>query len=199
MVLITEKTIDLAGCLIHALECGPPEGQAVVLLHGMKFQAQTWHELGTLAALADMGLHVLAVDMPGFGKSGASTLTPDAVLSRLCQQEGLSRIVLIGPSMGGRIAMEFAIAHPEKIRGLVVVGAVGVEENRAGLSRITAPVLIVWGEDDQVSPVSNSDILLTELSNARREIFPQAPHPCYLGQPDRWHENLKTFITDLNK
>lgn len=199
MALITEKTIDLDGCSIHALECGPREGQTALLLHGMKFQAQTWRELGTMAALADLGLHALAVDMPGFGKSEPNALAPVEVLTRLFLKENLSRAVLIGPSMGGRIAMEFAIAHPEKISGLVLVGAVGVEENRTGLSRITVPVLVVWGGEDQVSPLTNSDILLQECANARREIYPQAPHPCYLGQPDRWHASLKAFFTDLNK
>ncbi len=199
MAEIREKTIDLDGCLIHALEAGQPQGKSVVLLHGMKFQAETWRELGTLAVLADLGLHVLAIDMPGFGKSEPSDLSPGEVLTRLYQQLGMAEAILIGPSMGGRIAMEFAIAHPEMISALVLVGAVGVVENQAGLSRITAPVLVIWGEEDQVSPLTNSDILLKELAAAKREIYPQAPHPCYLQQTDLWHASLKTFITDLTK
>ena len=165
----------------------------------MKFQAETWRELGTLDALAEAGLRVLAVDMPGFGKSAASEVVPGEVLRRLYHQLGLSKAVLIGPSMGGRIALEFAIAHPQHIAGLVLVGAVGVAENRGGLARITAPVLIIWGEEDQVSPLTHSDILLTELSRAQREIYPQAPHPCYLGQPQRWHASLTTFLQQLSK
>ena len=199
MALITEKMIDLDGCVLHALESGPPQGRTAVLLHGMKFQAETWRELGTLTVLANLGLHVLAVDMPGFGKSEASALSPGDVLARLYRKQEVEQAVLVGPSMGGRIAMEFAIAHPHKISGLVLVGPVGVAENRTGLSRITSPVLIVWGGEDQVSPLANSDILLQELPTAAREIYPQAPHPCYLGQPDRWHESLTNFFTDLNQ
>lgn len=200
MTVLTEKRIDLGPCSIHALECGRPEGLAVIVLHGKNFQAETWRELGTLETLAELGLHVLAVDMPGFGKSAAAGgILPDEVLEQVYRTQGLARAVLIGPSMGGRIAMEFAIAHPEKIAGLVLVGAVGVAENRAGLSGITAPVLVVWGAEDQVSPLANSDILLAELADARREIFPEAPHPCYLKQPERWHESLRTFFTGLNK
>ena len=199
MVQITEQTIDLDGCLIYGLEAGPIEGRCVILLHGMKFQAETWRELGTLAALADLGLYVLAIDMPGFGKSAPSELSPGEVLARLYRQQRLAQAILIGPSMGGRIAMEFAIAHPEKITGLVLVGAVGVAENQGGLSRITAPVLVIWGGEDQVSPLSNSDILLKELATAKREIYPDAPHPCYLQQTDRWHASLQTFISDLKK
>lgn len=197
MTAISDTFIDLDGCLIHVLNCGPADGLPVLLLHGMKFQAETWRELGTLDTLAKAGLRVLAVDMPGFGKSAASEVKPTAVLTRLMQQLGLAQAVLIGPSMGGRIALEFAIAHPQVVSGLVLVGAVGVEENRASLARITAPTLIIWGEDDQVSPLANSDILLAELSRAERQIYPQAPHPCYLQQRQRWHQSLTTFFQQL--
>ncbi len=195
MTGIQEKTTDCHGCPVHYLECGVPQGTAVVLLHGMKFQAETWRELGTLQVLADQQLHSLAVDMPGFGKSPACDRPPIEVLSEVFEQLGLERAVLIGPSMGGRIAMEFAIAHPQRIAGLVLVGAVGVEENKARLGAITAPCLIVWGEEDQVAPLVNSEMLLNALPDAHREIVPKAPHPCYLAQPEHWHGLLRTFFT----
>lgn len=197
MPAISDTFVELDGCLIHMLSCGPNDGLPVILLHGMKFQSETWQELGTLDTLAELGLRVLAVDMPGFGKSAASEVSPGEVLTRLYRQLGLHKAVLIGPSMGGRIALEFAIAHPQHIAGLVLVGAVGVEENRAGLPKITAPTLIIWGEDDQVSPLANSDILLAELRRAERQIYPQAPHPCYLEQRERWHHSLITFFQQL--
>ena len=197
MSAITDTFVDLDGCVIHVLSCGTSEGLPVILLHGMKFQAETWRELGTLDSLAEADLRVLALDMPGFGKSAASEVAPGEVLKRLYRQLGLRKAVLIGPSMGGRIALEFAIAQPERIAGLVLVGAVGVEENRMGLPRITAPTLIIWGEDDQVSPLANSDILLAELCRAERQIYPQAPHPCYLEQRERWHQSLTTFFQQL--
>ena len=197
MPTLTTRQIDLDGCTIHCLESGDPAGRAVVLLHGMKFQAETWRELGTLAQLADQGLRVLAVDMPGFGRSPAHPLPPGEVVHRLLDKLDIDRAVLVGPSMGGRIAMEYAIGHPERLAGLVLVGAVGVADNRAGLGRITVPVLVVWGSEDQVAPLADSDTLLTELPRARREILDGAPHPCYLDRPERWHEVLRTFLTSL--
>jgi abhydrolase domain-containing protein 14 len=195
---ITSKRVDLDGCVVHCLEYGEAKRRPVVLLHGMKFQAETWRELGTLEVLAGLGLQVLAVDMPGFGKSPASETLPVEVLAQFVRQQGLDRVVLVGPSMGGRIALEFAIKYPQRIAGLILVGAVGVEENRAGLTGITAPTRIVWGAEDQISPLVNSDTLLAEIPNATREIYPEAPHPCYLVQPDRWHASLRTFFTNLN-
>ncbi len=199
MAQIIEKTLDAGGCSLHVLEAGSTSGKPVILLHGKNFQAQTWLELGTMDVLADLGLRVLAVDMPGYGKSGACDLSYTDVLVCLCETEHVDKAIFIGPSMGGKTVLEFAIAHPEKIEGLVLIGAVGVAENRKSLSRITAPVLVLWGAEDQVSPISNSDVLLAELPHARREIYPGAPHPCYLKQPERWHESLKVFVQDLSK
>ncbi len=197
MIAITSKNIDLGECVIHLLEGGNPEGLPVILLHGMKFQAQTWRELGTLDMLAEAGMHVVAVDMPGFGQSPAAEVLSTLVLHRLIGQLSLGPVVLVGPSMGGRIALEFGIQYPQALAGLVLAGAVGVEENRHGLASIAAPTLIVWGSEDQVSPLDNSDILLAGITDARREIFIDAPHPCYLAQPDRWHTCLRDFFTNL--
>ncbi|WP_310600435.1 alpha/beta hydrolase [Desulfobulbus sp.] len=198
MFEITEKTVDCGGGELHCLECGRPEGRSIVLLHGMKFQAATWRELGTLEVLAELGLRVLAVDMPGFGRSPACDLAPVEALARFLDRLDLGQTILVGPSMGGRIALEFAIAHPGQVAGLVLVGAVGVEENRAHLAQIAAPCLIVWGGADQVSPLANSEILLAGLPDARREIYPEAPHPCYLERPERWHASLRTFLSALH-
>jgi len=197
MVAMTSKNIDLGGCVIHSLECGDPAGAAVILLHGMKFQAATWQELGTLDLLSGLGLHVFAVDMPGFGQSPVCGCEPVEVLLRFVTQLDLDRVVLIGPSMGGRIALEFGIQYPERLAGLILAGAVGVEGNRSGLARIAVPTLIVWGAEDQVSPLASSDILLAGIPHAQREIFPGAPHPCYLAQPDHWHACLQIFFSSL--
>ncbi len=197
MSTITSRNIDFGAGELHCLETGDPAGRLVILLHGMKFQAETWRGLGTLDFLAGQGLHVVAVDMPGFGKSAACEMEPVAVLHRVFAQLGHESAVLIGPSMGGRTALEFAIHSPQQIAGLVLVGAVGVEENRDNLAKITAPTLVLWGTEDQVSPLTNSDILLEEISNSTRELYPGAPHPCYLDQPDRWHASLQFFFTTL--
>ena len=193
MTVITH-TIDLGGYAVHLLEAGAPAGRAVVLLHGMKFQAETWRELGTLEELAALGLRVLAVDMPGFGKSPAAERPSGEVLLQLLDALGVDHAVLIGPSMGGRIALEFAIAHPGRVAGLILAGPVGVAENRGHLGAITAPTLLIWGSEDQVSPLANSDILQAGIAGARLEVFEGAPHPCYLDQPQRWHQLLRTFL-----
>ncbi len=190
-----EFSLDVEGCVLHGLEQGDLSGPPVLLLHGRSFQAATWRELGTLDILAGLGLHVLAVDMPGFGKSPACQQAPVDLLPRFLRARGIERAALIGPSMGGGIALEFAIRFPEQVSALVLVGAVNVAEKQDRLGAITVPTLIIWGGDDQVSPLANSDILLAAIAGAQREIYPGAPHPCYLSQPERWHGSLRAFFT----
>ncbi|MFP7753423.1 alpha/beta fold hydrolase [Thermodesulfobacteriota bacterium B35] len=197
MTEIRSKTIAAQGCTVHYLEAGEPDGRDVLLLHGLKFRAATWEELGTLERLAEAGCHAVALDMPGFGESPACGQDEDRVLAAVITGLGLDRPVLVGPSMGGRIALEFALDHPELVGGLVLVGAVGVEENRARLAEIRVPTLIVWGSEDAVSPLANSDILASEIAGARKMVIDGAPHPCYLDKPDIWHTALTDFLDSL--
>ncbi len=195
---IVERTITVQGCTVHYLEVGAPGGRDVLLLHGMKFSAATWQELGTLDRLADAGWHAIALDMPGFGGSPPCDLGTGEVLAAVITGLGLQRPVLVGPSMGGRIVLEFVPDHPGLAGGMVLVGAVGVEENRDRLAEIRLPTLIVWGGEDAVSPVANSDILASEIAGARKMVIDGAPHPCYLESPDTWHAALLDFLATLS-
>lgn len=197
MIDISEKNIDAASCCLHVLEAGNPDAKTIILLHGMKFQAATWQQLGTLEKLAAAGYHPLALDMPGFGGSAACEADPVEVVADLVRQLELDRPVLIGPSMGGRIALEFALEHPGILSGLILVGAVGVAENKDRLATLDLPLLLIWGGEDTVSPLSNSELLLSRVQGARRLIVEGAPHPCYLDQPDIWHAAVLEFLGSL--
>jgi len=197
MTEITSNKSKAGSCEIHFLSTGSPDNPTVVLLHGMKFQAATWQELGTLKRIAEEGFHVIAMEMPGFGLSPTCSVEQNKVLETFLQEIGQQKIILIGPSMGGRIALEFTINHPERISALILVGAVGVEENRNNLSLIDVPTLMIWGSEDQISPLTNCEILLSSISGSKKIIIEGAPHPCYLDNPETWHTELMNFLNSL--
>jgi len=199
MSSVQTKKIDAASCCLHYLTAGEPENTVVILLHGMKFNAATWEDLGTIDKLADAGYYPVALDMPGFGESLVCDAEQDKVLSEFIRQNEFDRPVVIGPSMGGRIALEFALNHPGILGGLILVGAVGVEENRDRLAELDLPVLLLWGGEDQISPLANSEILLRKISDVQRIIIEGAPHPCYLDQPDAWHSAVFKYLSSLRK
>ena len=194
MLTITEKEIQLKKGTVHCLTGGTRGKRDVLLLHGMKFKADTWRDLRTLHELAEEGYHAVALDLPGFGKSPASEMTNEETLRAFIQAEQLDRPILVGPSLGGKVALEFALAHPQLVSGLILVGAVGVEENKDRLAKIKKPTLLIWGDEDAISPRANAELLAREIGNATLVIIENASHPCYLDQPDRWHKEIKEFL-----
>lgn len=195
---LTEKTIQVAGCQIHCLQNSEGPKQDILLLHGAKFSAKTWQELRTLETLINSGYRVHALDMPGFGNSPKCEANPKEVLQGVIQQEGLDRPVLVGPSLGGAYCLSLYFAHPEMVSGLVLVGTVGVDTFRDRFQEIAVPSLLIWGGQDMVSPLDNAHFLQKEIPNSRLVILEGARHPCYLDQPERWHQELVGFLDRIS-
>lgn len=95
MSTIVSETIEVDSCSLHFLVTGEGRGRDIVLLHGMKFQAATWQELGTLQVLADREMRALAVDMPGFGQSPECAVKQDTVPAEIA---GAKRVIIDGAS-----------------------------------------------------------------------------------------------------
>lgn len=100
----------------------------VLLLHGFTGSARTLDAVAQ--GLRDAGLGTLAVDLLGHGRSDAPEDPKLYALERACADlaaildaERMPRAALLGYSMGGRVALGFACAFPERVRALVLVGA----------------------------------------------------------------------------
>jgi pimeloyl-ACP methyl ester carboxylesterase len=104
-----------------------PAGPVVVLVHGAG-QDHSHFRFHT-RALAHRGIGVLAVDLPGHGRSGGAVLASVSEMAawaiRLLDAVGVDRAVVVGHSMGSLIAIETAAAHPERVAGIVLTGSAG--------------------------------------------------------------------------
>jgi pimeloyl-ACP methyl ester carboxylesterase len=120
--------VAVAGLRLHVRDTGPRDGRAVILLHGFGASLQTWD--GWAAVLA-RHFRVIRFDLPGFGLTGAdptgdySDARTVAVLGALMDRLGIARAALIGNSLGGKIAWQFAAAHPARVDRLVLVSPDG--------------------------------------------------------------------------
>ena len=194
---ITTHNVAVAGTTLRYLEAGPRGTTTVLLLHGARFTSETWHELGTIATLADAGHHVIALDLPGYGHSERSTVPRDEFLSRtLSELWTTSRFVIVSPSMSGGFSLPLVAREPDQVLGYVPVAPVGIDEYRVALRGVDVSTLVVWGENDQVIPVSEAAVL-AEALNGETLILAGASHPCYLDRPDEFHEALLNFIAGL--
>jgi len=112
-----------------------PNGRTVVLLHGKNFCGATWE--GVMRPLLQAGYRVVAPDQIGFCKSSKPQayqfgLHQLAANTRaLLDSLGIERPVILGHSMGGMLAMRYALAYPDALSGLVLVNPIGLEDWRA--------------------------------------------------------------------
>ena len=97
-------------------------GTAAVLIHNGVMDARQWDVQMTSFASSH---RVVRYDCPGFGRSSAlaDDYRETDVLLSLLDERGLDRVSLVGNSRGGRIAVDFALAHPERVSALVLVCA----------------------------------------------------------------------------
>jgi pimeloyl-ACP methyl ester carboxylesterase len=99
------------------------EGQPLIILHGLFGQSDNWNTLAK--QFSGHGFEVYAVDQRNHGLSPHSDVWNYKAMSEdvleLIKDCGLKNIVLLGHSMGGKTAMQFAVDHPEYLDKLIVV------------------------------------------------------------------------------
>jgi pimeloyl-ACP methyl ester carboxylesterase len=121
-----EKTVDLPHALsINFAEQGGPSPIPLVLLHGY---ADSWHSFELLLPHLPESIHTFALTQRGHGESsrpatGYSVEILAADLLDFMDKLNLEKVVVTGGSSGAFTARRFAIDHPERTSGLVLLGS----------------------------------------------------------------------------
>ena len=180
------RLIPLTGADLHVYETGPADGPAVLLLHGFLGAADAWQDV--LPALA--GYRVVAVDLPGAGRSPAAR-TRDwtaeraaDLLAELLDALGLAAPAVVGSQLGGSLAAWLAARHPDRVSRLVVMaaGALGENATNLGLYRLLA------------APVLGPVVARTLPRRRFAQRWAAAHGPGFVPDPvsvDRWHRQLR--------
>ncbi len=195
---IAARTVAIAGADLHLLEAGPADGRPVLLLHGARFSSQTWRELGTIDHLTAAGYRVVAIDLPGYGRSGSTDVKPKDFLAQVIPELEIERPVIVSPSMSGGFSLPLVARHPDMVGGFVAVAPGGIDAHVGALRPVQVATLIVWGENDQIIPVSQAQVLADALEGSRTHIMKGASHPSYLDAPDEFHRELVAFLEELD-
>lgn len=249
--------LTVGGVRTHLLRGG--RGAPVLVLHP-EFAANRWFPYHDALAAR---FQIFAPDHPGFGQSerpewldGIDDLVFHYV--DLLDALELDRVSIVGTSLGGWIAVELAVAHPERLQRLVLVGAAGIkvdgverfdvflhpieetllhlfhDPSRAAqllptefgpevivraygeastlarlswnpylynpklerrLRRVTAPTLVLWGQDDTFLPLAYGEAYARLIPSATLQAIPQCGHLVPLEQADLCAHAVTQFLT----
>jgi pimeloyl-ACP methyl ester carboxylesterase len=251
------------------VEQGDVSGIPVIFLHAI---ADSWHSFERVLAHLPDSIHAFAVTQRGHGDASRPSdgYRPDdfaADLAAFMDGVGVEAAVIAGGSSVGFAARRFAIDHPERTLGLMLLGSpatlqdkqvalemweatvskltdpidpgfvrefaektlaqpvppaffeVIVRENLKvpatvwkatfkgllgddsfrELQKITAPTLIVWGDQDAFLSRSDQNALSAAIAGSRLIVYPGAGHAVYWEAPDRVASDLVAFVEQLAK
>ena len=135
------------GASAHYNDQGDPDGPVILLIHGGQSNLHTWE---SWISRLDKGYRYITVDMPAHGMTGrvpgdgygskAMTRFLDEFLTAL----NIEKVIIGGISMGAAVSLEFTLAHPESVEGLLLMaGGVENTENTA-IEKIANAKGIPW-------------------------------------------------------
>ena len=139
--------LEISGSKIYYEECGVGP-IAVVLLHDGLLHSVTWDAVWKPLC---MKYHTVRYDRRGYGRSEApkNQFAPAADLFELLSHLKIEHAVVVGSSSGAVLAIDFALAHPEMVDGLFLIGPIvnGMDVSTAFIER---------GEKN-MAPLKNGD------------------------------------------
>lgn len=107
-------------------------GKSIILLHGKNFNGAYWEQ--TVKALTDKGYRVIIPDQIGFGKSSKpahfqySFHELAANTKKVLNELKITKINVLGHSMGGMVATRFAVMYPEMVEKFILENPIGLED-----------------------------------------------------------------------
>jgi pimeloyl-ACP methyl ester carboxylesterase len=116
------------GLRVHYTDEGKRGGRTLVLVHGFAASVHAWRPW---VERLKGDVRLIAIDLPGHGLTQApkgyhASLEGNAgLVHKLADKAGAAHFVLAGNSMGGAVSLSYAMAHPERLEGLVLVDSAG--------------------------------------------------------------------------
>ncbi|HEX6849606.1 MAG TPA: alpha/beta hydrolase [Chitinophagaceae bacterium] len=130
------KTIQLPGRVkLEYAEQGNTDGIPVIFLHGI---TDSWHSFESVLGNLPSSIHAFAISQRGHGDSerpAQNYTTKDfaADVAEFIKQKKLSKVFIVGHSMGGVHAQQFAIDYPGLTKGLVIIDSDPAFKNNPGM------------------------------------------------------------------
>jgi pimeloyl-ACP methyl ester carboxylesterase len=209
--------VSVDGARIHFQEFGSDVDPPIVLIHGYTASTYVWRTVAPM--LADAGLHVIAIDLVGFGFSDKprwfdySIDAQARMVSRFMDRIGIGRAVVVGSSYGGAVAATLALDYPERVEKVVLVNAVANDRVKnhpilricsvPGVGEAIAPFLADTKAFHRhrmrktLSPANHDLITQDRVESVARPIAAADAHHSLLATSRNWHADRITYDAHL--
>jgi pimeloyl-ACP methyl ester carboxylesterase len=179
------KSVEVDGLQIFYRDAGPPAATTILLLHGFPSTSRMYEPL--LQRLADH-YHLIAPDYPGFGHSDAPPAAKFAytfdhiatIIDHFAQSVHATSYVLYVQDYGGPVGMRLAIAHPERVKALIIQNATSHED---GLGPLWDTRKAFWKDRNKYEAAVEQNLM--SLAAAKQRHVGTSPEPD-LYDPDLW-------------
>jgi len=169
-----DQFVSLAsGLRVHYYDRG--SGMPVVFLHGAGPGAGAWANFSqNFAAFEQAGVRCIGLDMPGFGHSDKPESlqynddTFDRTLLEFFDAIGLDRAILLGNSLGGAISLRFALDHPERVLGLILMAPGGVEERETYFQMTGVQTMVQTFQSGPMDLAAMRKVMSLQMFNPER-------------------------------
>ncbi|MDR2719914.1 MAG: alpha/beta hydrolase [Nitrososphaerota archaeon] len=191
-----EKKLNLNGYKCPIL-VNKVSGVPIVFLHGLSYSIEIWQRLGITDLLDTKHIPYLALDMPYGEKNLCKPKTRDIEKNVTLVYDAIANVfgnhvppVIVGPSIGGNMALHFATRFP--VKGLILIGPTRtLEENLPQTYRnFKFPTTIIWGSEDSLIASEDMRTLTDKLPNSKLIIYQGAKHSAYKDKPEQFKRDL---------
>ena len=122
--------MEVLGNRVHLRDTGEKNAPAILMIHGFGASLHTWD---TWATLLEKDYRIIRLDLPGFGLTGPEVTNnysddrTNAILLEILRQLEIPQVVVIGNSIGGRIAWYFTSQYPQQVSHVILLSPDGFQ------------------------------------------------------------------------
>ena len=208
-----EKSVVLStGVRMEYVEQGSAKGVPVVFLHGV---TDSWRSFERVLPLLPASIRAFAISARGHGdsdrpESGYGYADMSGDLLAFLDAMRIDKAIVVGHSMGALVAQRFAVDHPERLSGLVLMGAFATLHRDAGITEfyetavapLTDPIDPVFAREWQLStlarpmPAAHLETVVSETRKVPSRVWREA-FTAFLKTPDFSGELSKVRVPAL--
>lgn len=205
----TKQTLTLASPSYQVAYSDVGTGEPLLLLHGFMGDGACWK---SLASRLQTDYRCISLDLLGFGDSAKPKIRYDiaqqvAFVGQFLSAIDLDPCTIVGHSLGGWVASAFALAHPDRVRALVLAAPAGIRDDSfCGRYDHLRPLLwrtpiVDWGLTlaQPIAALTKQSQSLAQIRWFRREINAQPAARSFLVDRLRPEDAIDTVETEIHR